>query len=182
MLAAWALFLSAQTAFVERDGQVSMEAENATAARGWAKVEGKSGAAMQDGGGGHLTFSIQFARPGKYYVWMLCRDQGNTETNDCFVTLDGQRAFAADDKTRPDGIRSKGKEFAWVCQPKGPGGHTPDALKSKPVYVAVPAPGWHTFKIGSRSKGFVVDKVVLVLDNAKTPEGTGPEETVPPKR
>jgi len=173
------IFLAAQgTAFVERDGIVSMEAERATAARGWIEVEGKSGKARQDDGQGYLSFDIVFSRGGKYYVWFLCRDQGNTETNDCFVTLDGQRLTAADDKSRPDGIRSAGAAFKWVCQPKGPGGHTPAEIKGKPVYALVPAPGRHTLKIAHRSRGFAVDKIVLALDGKTAPAGTGPPETV----
>jgi hypothetical protein len=163
--------------FVESEGLVSMEAEHATVNKGWADVAGSSGRAMRDEGQGSLEFEIFFTRGGKFHVWMLCRDQGNTETNDCFVTLSGQRLYAADDKTRPDGIRSAGAAFTWVCRPKGPGGHTPDAIKSRPVYALVPGPGRHTLKVAHRSKGFEVDKIVLLLEGKAPPEGQGPAET-----
>ena len=181
-MALWILLAAQGTVFVEQDGVVSMEAERAAPARGWIEVEGKSGKALQDDGHGSLSFNILFSRGGKYYVWFLCRDQGNTETNDCFVTLDRERLYAVDDKSRPDGIRSAGSAFKWVCQPKGPGSHTPRSIGGKPVYALVPGPGLRTLKISHRSKGFVVDKIVLALDGTSAPEGDGPPETLPPAR
>ncbi len=177
-MALWILLAAQGTLLVERDGIVSIEAERAAGVKGWIEVAGKSGKALQDDGHGSLSFDIQFSRGGKYYVWFLCRDQGNTETNDCFVTLGKQRLYAADDKTRPDGIRSAGPGFKWICQPKGPGGHTPGEIKGKPVYALVPGPGRHTLKIAHRSRGFVVDKIVLSLGGKTAPSGDGPPETV----
>ena len=174
----WILLCLQPPPFAEREGIVSIEAERAAPVKGWILVEGKSGKALQDDGHGGFSFEILFSRGGKYYVWLLCRDQGNSETNDCFVTLDGQRLYAADGRTRPDGIRSAGDAFRWICRPKGPGGHTPADLKNKPVYFHVPGPGRRTLRISHRSKGFVVDKIVLALDGTDRPEGGGPPETV----
>lgn len=164
-------------AFAEVEGVVSMEAEHASENRGWKVVGGASGRAMLDEGKGHLSFDIHFSEGGRYQVWMLCRDQGNTETNDCFVTLDGQRLWASDGKSRPDGIRSAGPAFRWVCQPKGPGSKTPAEINGKPVVAVVPGPGRHVLRVAHRSKGFEVDKIVLVLEGGKAPGGAGPDET-----
>ncbi len=171
------ILLSTQGAlFVERDGIVSIEAERAGSAKGWIEVNGKSGKALQDDGQGTLAYDIRFSRGGKFYVWLLCRDQGDTKTNDCFVTLGGERLYAADDRTRPDGIRCAGADFKRTCRPKGPGGRTPDALKNKHVYALVPGPGRDPLRITHRSKGFVIDKIVLALDGTTAPEGNGPQK------
>jgi len=171
--------------YQEINGIVCIEAEHAAEVRGWKPVEGRSGQALQDDAArkrGGCTYRVFLSKPGRYYLHMLCRDQGNTETNDCYATLDGERLYGADGTTRPDGIRSVGARFKWVCQPKGPGGHTPESIKGKPVYFLVGKPGWHELRIDSRSKGFVCDKIMLKLDDTRTPGGLGPGETPHPGR
>ncbi len=170
----------AQTLFREVDGVVSIEAEHAGTVKRWVEEEGESGKAMRDDAsrhGGEMTYEILFSKGGTYYVFFLCRDQGNTETNDCFLTLDKERLIGPDGRTRPDGMRSQGAKMTWVSTPKGPGGHTPEAVKKGPVHFDVPGPGLRILKVESRSKGFVVDKIVLKRNDDAPPKGGGPPET-----
>ncbi|MBN1672596.1 MAG: DUF5060 domain-containing protein [Kiritimatiellae bacterium] len=169
--------------FVEQGGIVSMEAEHAGTITGWISVAGVSGSARQDNaprGEGGLTFPVTFTQGGRYYVWLFCRYTGDVsgERNDCFVWLDGEKLYGSDDVTRPDGIRTHSAAMAWSSLPKGPGGDTPDNIRNDPTYALVSGPGLHEFKIGSRSIGFVVDKIVLKLNDAAPPAGTGPPETI----
>jgi len=168
--------LSADGAFAERDGLVVMEAESASVIRGWDELDGTSGRALRDAGG-HLEFTVAFERTGRYYAYILARCT-STEDNDAYFTLDGERLYASDGRTRPEGMRCHSKAFAWSFLPKGPGGHTPPAIKMDPVYFLVAQPGTKVLRIGSRSKGFTLDKIVLKLDGKKAkPEGAGPDET-----
>ncbi|MDZ7314802.1 MAG: hypothetical protein ONA69_01520 [candidate division KSB1 bacterium] len=167
--------------FVNVDGIISMEAENADRIVGWKRIDGRSNHALQDTseqGKGYMTFSILIDQPGKYWVSLLClAPLGDTSKNDCFVCLDGERLYGIDDKTRPDGMRCHTATFQWSSLPKGPGGHTPEVIKEHPVYALVKKVGVHEFKIASRSKGFCIDKIVLKLDDKTLPTGLGPEET-----
>lgn len=170
-------------AFRERSGVVSIEVEHALEAHGWIPVPGKSGEARQDatgrGGNGHLTFDIDFDQAGRYYAFLLSRHNHAAEQDDCFLTLDGQKLFARDGTTRPDGMQASSFDFTWSMRPKGPGGHTPEHIKEGPVYFEVPGPGRRRLVIGSRSVKFEVDKIVLKKDDATPPSGSGPPETLP---
>ena len=75
-------------------------------------------------------------------------------------------------------MRVHGKNYSWTFLPKGPGHHTPDNIRDKPVYALVHDEGWHELEIISRSKLFIIDKIVLKLDDATKPTGCGPEETI----
>ncbi|MDZ7370176.1 MAG: hypothetical protein ONB12_03290 [candidate division KSB1 bacterium] len=167
--------------FVEVNGIVAMEAENADRIIGWKLIDGKSKQALQDTsaqGKGYMTYSVRIDQPGKYWVSLLCLAPfGDTSKNDCYVYLDGKRLYGIDDKTRPDGMRCHTATFQWSALPKGPGGHTPEVIKEHPVYALVEKAGVHEFKIVSRSKEFCVDKIVLKLDDKTPPTGLGPEET-----
>jgi hypothetical protein len=150
-------------------GKVVMEAEHAVASQGWNEVQGVSSKAMRDDGvrgSGFLDFPVTFDSAGRYYVYMLMRrtnEQDAGKANDAYVTLGGRELFASDGVTRPEGIRCSKMEFTWESMPKGPGNHTPRHIFHDPVYVEVPAPDTYTFRIGSRSQGFEVDKIVLTV-------------------
>ena len=145
-------------------------------------VKGQSGAAMQDDserGQGWLRYELEFEQKGKYFVYFLCMaPQKNTSQNDCFVYLDNQKLYALGDKhLRPDGIRVHTGDYSWSTLPKGPGPHTPQAIRDNQVYFEVREPGTHTLKIVSRSMGFKLDKIVLKHEHQQVPKGVGPAET-----
>ncbi len=169
--------------FDEHEGTVSMEAENATEIVGWKRVSGNSGDAMQDVSErkkGWMYYNVRFTRPGRYFVHLYCLAPGNnTSKNDCYVKLDDEKLYSvADPQKRPDGIRVHSGTFAWTFLPKGPGSHTPDDIRKKPVYADVKTAGDHVFKIISRSKEFTLDKIVLKLEDQNAPQGLGPAETL----
>ena len=172
----------AQPKFQEANGIISIEAEYAKEIVGWALVQGSSGNALQDTSDrnlGYMTYDINFQTPGNYYMFLYClAPNKDTSKNDCFVFLNEEKLYAADDSTRPDGMRVHTAEFSWTFYPKGPGGHTPPIIKHEPVYALVEKPGIHTLKIVSRSKGFTLDKIVLKLNDPNKPAGTGPAETI----
>jgi len=156
-----------QPVFEVSKGRVVIEAEHAVASKGWTEVQGIHGIAMRDEGFrgmGFMDFPITFETGGKYYVYMLMRrtnpdDAG--KSNDTYVTLGGQKLFGSDGITRPEGIRCSKMEFTWESMPKGPGAHTPQNIFHDPVHAVVPAPGTYTLRIGSRSKGFELDSILL---------------------
>jgi len=171
--------------FYENSGVASMEAENATSSTGWIGVAGLSGTARRDDGTrgvDGMTFEISFTQGGRFYVWLLCRHTSadGASADDAFVTLDGQKLYGSDDVTRPDGMQAATGTFSWSGRPKGPGGTTPANIAAGPVYFQVPGPGRRVLRVGSRSKGFEVDKIVLQYNDATRPAGTGPAETLAP--
>ena len=162
-------------------GIIAVEAEHALACQGWRMVSGHSGKAMQDDserGQGWLRFELKFDQPGRYFMYLLClAPDKNTSKNDCYVYLDEKKLHAiGEEKLRPDGIRVHTADYSWSGLPKGPGPHTPSAIRDNGVYFEVREPGTHTLQIVSRSMGFTVDKIVLKLNNQKAPEGAGPAE------
>jgi hypothetical protein len=165
--------------FCEIGGLVVMEAESASSVTNWVRVSGRCGYAMEDHGTrqGALVFSVTFSQTGDYYVWLLCANGPNgTESNDCFIYLDGERSY---DPTglRPDGIRRTSTRWGWTSQPKGPGAHT---TAVPPIHVKVLTIGEHVFRVGSRSDLFRVDKIALCLNGLTEPgvNGCEPSQTV----
>lgn len=170
-----------QSRFCEINWYAVMEAENANSISGWNSTAGVSGTARIDASdNGYVTYEVTFTRTGNYYVFLLCKYTGSSsaERNDCFITLDGAKLYGSDNVTRPDGIRTHSPTFAWSGLPKGPGGSTPENIKNNPVYAKVSSAGTKTFKIGSRSQGFVVDKIQLQLANSTKPIGLSYDQTL----
>jgi len=167
----WVLHLAAQQGRVirERDGRVAFEAEDGDG--DWRVIPAPNGQAVQDPGQGRMRYEIEFTRPGNYYVFLLAKQgpAGGGAENDAALTLNGERLYGSDDQTRPDGMRVHG-DWQWTFLPKGPGGHTPDAIRNNPVYFKVPAPGRYTFEIAHRSANFAVDKVLMKLNDPAPPK------------
>ncbi len=172
----------AQNMFIDRNGVISMEAEHAHEIKGWMPVTGMSGGkAMQDTssrGQGRMIYHLNISEPGPYFVFLLCRTPGGTSTNDCFIRINGDKLHAvASPAMRPDGMRVHSETYAWTYLPKGPGAHTPNLIRDKPVFVWIKNAGTHQLEIISRSKLFCIDKILLKRDDATTPNGSGPPET-----
>ena len=169
--------------YTDKNGIISIEAENALAVNDWIQVKGISGFAMRDEGtrdDGYMEYPVVFDNPGRYYFYGLMRRTDtirNDAANDAFVTLSGRKTYGSDDVTRPDGIRCSELTFTWQSMPKGPGAHTPRNIWMDPLYFEVPAAGRYTLKVGSRSKGFEIDKIILA-PNKETPVNLGHPETV----
>jgi len=175
--------------FVERDGVVAMEAEHATRLKGWKPVArpDASGVALADEGG-RLEFVIQFKRPGRYYVWFRhAKPQNATDnSNDCVVKANGKVLQIHDGKKAHPviGMGTHQKTLAFESRPKS---HEALHRAHRPHFL-VTRPGAITFKVMTRSPGYIVDKVVLLHQDAGGDEaapkaigdlkGTGPAETV----
>ena len=154
----------------ERDGRVAFEAEDGEG--DWRVIATPSGAGVQDPGKGAMRYEIEFTLPGNYYVFLYAKQgpAGGGAENDAALTLNGERLYGSDHTTRPEGMRVHG-DWQWTFLPKGPGGHTPEAIRNRPVYFRVPAPGRYVLEIKHRSANFAVDKVLMKLDDPKPPSG-----------
>jgi len=171
-----------ERAFLEKDGQVVMEAENFTGTapgRGaalkhaWAettKLRGYSGKAaliaLPNTGiganapdGPRCDYRIRFGKAGTYHVW--ARILGANGTDDSIhVGLDDKPVVL------PGYGLGAGNAWTWV-----------DRIYGKRVTVQVAEPGIHTFQMWMREDGTAVDKFVLTLDPAFKPTGLGPDES-----
>ena len=111
----------AAAAFLEKDGQVIMEAERAEPHKGWVKESDA------DASGGHymksvakrarksaLTFAVTFKKTGMYRVYIRCRST-STHDNDCYVLLDGKSGMvqAGDEWKTVDGIKTNHRKWGW---------------------------------------------------------------------
>jgi hypothetical protein len=154
--------------FEEKDGIVAFEAE--TGAGNWRVIETPTGKGIQDPGEGRMVYTIRFAQPGKYYVFLLAKQGplGKDKENDVRLLLGGEKLWASDGATRPDGMRSNG-DWKWTKFPKGPGAHTPRTFFRDPVYFVVSEPGELTFEIIHRSANYAIDRVVLKRDDPNPP-------------
>jgi len=163
------------------DGVVSMEAENAhvNTAQGshsWVPVNSGtySGAAalqaLPNNGTNlnteyvanspRLDYQVNFAHTGTHYVWV--RGVGATGNDDSLhVGLDGAAVTTA------DRITGLGPAVGW----------TQDTMDVVVATIEVATPGEHTLNVWMREDGTVVDKVVLSVNPAYQPSGTGPDES-----
>jgi hypothetical protein len=167
----WIVLLTSQSArrIREETGRVSFEAEDGVG--NWRLIPAPGGRAIQDPGAGRMQYEIEFTTPGRYYVFLYARQgpSGPGKDNDAALSLNGERLYGSDDRTRPEGMRVHGG-WKWSHLPKGPGAHTPDGIRNDPVYFRVPAPGRYTFEIAHRSARFAVDAVVMQREDPAVPE------------
>lgn len=164
----------------EKDGIVAFEAEIGVG--DWTVVDSLTGKAIQDPGQGGMRYTLRFTQPGKYYVFLLARQGplGKDKENDVKLLLGGEKLWASDGVSRPDGMRSYGG-WKWTLFPKGPGAHTPRTFFRDPVYFVVSKPGDLTFEILHRSPNFAIDRVLLKLDDPSLPPLPAEVPPEPPK-
>jgi hypothetical protein len=162
---------------IARDGELAFEAE--AGAGDWRITESPTGKAIESPGAGTMRYRLRFDRAGKYYVFLLARQGplGRDKENDVFLRLGGEKLWASDGVSRPDGMRSYGP-WQWTKLPKGPGHHTPRHFFNDPVYFQVREPGELIFEIIHRSANFAIDRVVLRHENPEPPPL--PQEVPPP--
>lgn len=166
-----ALTLPRTKTIVEHNGIVQFEAEDG--AGDWKRISAPTREAVQDPGSGVMRYEIEFTQPGKYYVFLLARQgeagRGKGKENDVALTLGGEKLYGVDDSTRPTGLRSSG-EWNWGWRPKGPGSHTPAAIRDNPAYFLVKQPGRLRFEMVHRSDNFAVDRIMMKLNDPALPQ------------
>lgn len=182
------------TQFEERDGLVSMEAENATRISGWEEKTGMSGASgvtMIDNGQrgvDGLTFTITFNQAGTYMVWALTAKSTvgyeSDQANDCFASFDGNHleilggSNCSGHTAEVIGLGTHQTSLGWQSRPKT---ECVDDRRRKVIFT-VETPGTYDLEIISRSKGYMLDKFVVVheslIEDMYRPNGLGPEETI----
>jgi hypothetical protein len=59
--------------------------------------------------------------------------------------------------------------WRWTHLPKGPGNHTPDAIRDGPVYFVVHEPGVQVLEIAHRSANYAIDRVLMKLNDPTPP-------------
>lgn len=178
---------AAHTTYWEKDGIVSMETENADTKGKWKEedpADGSSGKYLTATGRRSRTdaieFHVTFTSIGWFRVWLRCRSTSDAD-NDCFVMLDGEVGSVPVGKEWKTvaGIKTNHTTWGWDSQAKEEGMPLSERLKGCHVFVA--SPGAHMLALGSRSKDFKIDKVVVLHisrpDAAEHPKDTGPPET-----
>jgi hypothetical protein len=168
--------------FLESDGQVVMEAENATGAAAGSGIAASStwtqrSATDASGGalleatpnagvrtldstvGPRLDYAVRFATTGTYQLWVRAR--GPTSDDDTIhAGLNGTPAtLGASGLLFPGG-------WTWI-----------NTVGSRRVTITVTSPGLATINLWMREDGVLVDKVLLTTSPSFVPAGTGPAES-----
>lgn len=154
----------------------------------WMRIDEGGTAAIRAVEGASMRYRLYFPEPGWYFVHMrshhavgLKNAQGEVlaphSTNDAHVLVGGAPLYGSDLVTRPEGMRCHSAEFRWWQLPKGPGGHTPPAIKENPVRAYIPAAGIYEVTIRYRSAGLVIDKLAFTRKPA-APSETAAETRV----
>lgn len=178
--------------FEEQNHIVSMEAEHATENVGWVEksgLDGASGVTLEDNGvrgEGHISFEIYFHTTGTFFVWALHAKptDATDNSNDCFGDFNGNHfeiwggSSCTGHTAEVIGLGTHQKSLGWQSRPKT----ECSADRSKHVYITVTQTGWNTFTLTSRSKGYLMDKLMLIHESIYGtdvfPTGTGAPETV----
>ncbi len=151
---------------------------------GWERLAEAGEQVIRARAGARMTYRVRFERAGVHFLHLRCRltvgykdATGKvlepSSTNDAAVTVGGALLYGSDGKTRPAGMRCHSRDLRWTFLPKGPGAHTPEAIKEQPVHTYIPQPGVYEVVIGYRSPAFVIDKLAF------TPAPQSPPEPVP---
>ena len=101
-----------------------------------------------------LRYTVNFTNAGTYYVWLRGYAE-STESQSVYVGLNGVSPAAAQIDLPKTG--------AWSWSNKAAGA-------TVPVAITVPSAGQHTINVWMRDAGFALDKILLTLNAAYTPE------------
>lgn len=174
--------------FIEQNGLVVMEAENATGgAAGTGAASGSTWQSVSDsaasGGtalvatpntgvntgdstiGARHDYAVRFTTPGTWYAWV--RILGETGNDDSVhIGVDGNPLSFGH-----WGIGNNSGQWTWM-----------NSIGFGALQFDVPAAGDHVFNLWMREDGVKADKIVLTRDPNFRPTGTGPGQTggVPP--
>ncbi len=168
----------------EVDGVLSIEAEHfthktSTATHSWVKntattasnqafmVTTPNNAKIQhtSGSGPMLAYKVFFNISGNKKIWI--RGLGDTNANgegksdSLHVGLNAKAVGSADK------IDLFPSNWSWS-------NHTRD---KSPAVISIPKPGEYTINIWMREDGLKVDKILLLSDHSRTPNGFGPQES-----
>jgi hypothetical protein len=120
---------------------------------------------------GVLLYKVQFAEPGRYYVWSRIRSNG-PEDNTMHVGLNDSWPLSGQILQFPKNM----KEWFWNNQVRFP---VPNGEGTK-AYIDVPKAGDHNVMFSMREDGHEFDRFVLTRDATYgKPEGIGPPPTAP---
>lgn len=150
---------------------------------GWERLDDQGVKAIRAVKGEKMVYRVRVDAAGTYFLHLRCHHAGGTKdaagkvlkgesTNDAVVTFGGAPLYGSDGVTRPVGMRCHSKDFRWWALPKGPGAHTPPAIKDQPVRVWVPEPGTYELVIGYRSPGLVIDRIAITRTPQPPTEGS----------
>lgn len=117
--------------------------------------------------GPRLDFQVMFALTGRNYIWLRGADPNAGGSGDSVhAGIDGVIPASA---TRIDGAPTfdVATGWNWVGNIQG----------DTRAFIEVTNTGIHTVSLWMREDGFSVDKIVLTIDSAFTPTGTGPAES-----
>jgi hypothetical protein len=173
---------AADSAFVESDGQVIIEAENfddnvSRNGKSWEPKElaGNVGGSMQAlpfaltnidtsyaSNSPELRFRVQFSTVGTYYVWMRAHGEDG-DSDSWHVGLNGRELASADRMSIGTGFN----QWMWVNDTMDPQGATLD----------IASPGIYTVNVWMREDGVHLDRLLLTTDAAFTPNGAGAAES-----
>ena len=101
-----------------------------------------------------LSYEVNFVKAGTHYVWV--KGLGATETDDSIhVGLNGRISWTSDK------MHKFFTEFDWSNR-------TMSSTQPRAT-IYIPSPGLHTIDLWMREDGFVVDKILLTIDEDYTP-------------
>ena len=132
------------------------------------------GYVVADSAAGNLAYPVEITTPGRYLVLLRSAAPHPTEHNDSWVRLDGPDSTAAR-ATADDGPACSQHEDGWYKTFMNESGrrwswnnkncdHT-----EKRLFFHVEEPGTYTLRLGARSPGHQVDRLVLKHD--RVPDG-----------
>ena len=108
-----------------------------------------------------LDYKVSFPKAGKYKVWIRGWGKGESD-NSCHVGLDGKAVESSDRLGE-----WPAEEWAWLN----------DTHDGEAAILEVKDAGVKTLNLWMREDGFVVDKILLTLDQNYTPKDKGPAES-----
>ncbi len=118
-----------------------------------------------------LHYNINFATPGRYYVWVRAYSSG-PEDNGLHVGIDGQWPDSGQRMQWCDGKNL----WRWESKQRTDEVHCGEPYK---VFLDVQTPGQHEVLFSMREDGFEFDKFILTSNrDFVRPEGLGPESKV----
>jgi hypothetical protein len=164
---------STNLSFEEKNGVVSMEAENFKSQVGYSVVGNAQASAskvMQVGGGGSLNFEFDVKTPGTWYVWIRTYA---TTSEDNGIHLKVNNSELRHSRGTSDIYLKKG---VWSWEPEWQFGESSHSGPIRANFVA----GKNTLSILKRKvERPLIDKIVLTRTN-QPPSGFGPPETIVP--
>jgi len=114
------------------------------------------------GTGGMVSYKVNFATPGKYYVWVRAFSTGS-EDNGLHVGIDGQWPESG---ARMQWCEGK-HQWTWSAAQRTEEVHcgVPQA-----IYLDVETPGEHIVSFSMREDGFEIDKWLMTTNQSYQPE------------